>query len=136
MGQRKVYIDFVDGNGYIDVSDFVKYDTLSIQESAFNDTYHAAQNTCSFSLIYDASIYTKVVSSTINCPLRIFDIREGAVLHTEADQPILTESGVQLLIETSVAVPVFAGHIPPKSSRDYNGILNNTFGLMEKMSAA
>ena len=48
MGNRKVYIDFVDGNGYIDVSDFVKYDTLSIQEAAFNDTFHAAQNTCSF----------------------------------------------------------------------------------------
>lgn len=126
MGQRKVYIDFVDGNGYIDISDFVKYDTLSIQETAFNDTFHAAQNTCSFSVIYDSSIYTKLTTSTVNCPIRIFDLREGATLHTEADQPILTESGIRLLIETSVAVPVFTGHIPPQSSREYNGILDNT----------
>jgi len=126
MGQRKVYIDFVDGNGYIDISDFVKYDTLSIQETAFNDTFHAAQNTCSFSVIYDVSIYTKITTNTKNLPLRIFDLREEAAIHTEADQPILTENGVRLLIETSVAVPIFAGHIPPKSSRDYNGILDNT----------
>lgn len=126
MGQRKVYIDFVDGNGYIDISDFVKYDTLTIQEAAFNDTFHAAQNTCSFSVIYDVSIYTKITTNTKNLPLRIFDLREDAAIHTEADQPLLTESGVRLLIETSVAVPVFAGHIPPKSSREYNGILDNT----------
>ena len=125
MGNRKVYIDFVDGNGYIDVSNFVKYDTFSIQESAFNDTFHAAQNTCSFSVIYDASIYTKLTSAVVNLPLRTFDLRENAAIHTEADQPILTENNMRLLVESSIAVPVFAGHIPPQSSREYNGILDN-----------
>jgi hypothetical protein len=104
---RKVYLDFQDGSGFRDVSSYVKYDTLQISTRAFSDNWHFAQNTASFSLIYDSVIF----------PLLHYNEKEVIVHITE-------------VLDVGFNV-IFYGRIPPTKSRTYNGILDNTFFNVE-----
>jgi photosystem II stability/assembly factor-like uncharacterized protein len=99
---KRVYIDFKDGAGFIEVSHLVKYDTLNISRNAFNDQYKTAQSECSFDIIFDYSIYSKITSFTKDIALRI-------------TQTVGEDEN-----------PLFYGHIPYDRSWAYNGILENT----------
>ena len=125
MSTRKVYADFQDGNGYIDISNYTR-DTLNISVHGFNDSYKAAQNTCSFDVVYDATIYPLFRSATKDILVRVLDVTEDSLLLTESGEPILTESHIEIAISTGTAIPVFTGHIPLTHSRTYNGIIDNT----------
>jgi len=73
MSNRKIYFDFQDGNGFIDVSSLVKYDTFSITTRAFNDTYKCAQNEAHFSIIYDSIIFPKLRYMSKEIIVRVLD---------------------------------------------------------------
>ena len=131
MGTRKVYLDFQDGNGFVDVSHLVKYDTFQYTQRAFNDTYRFAQNEASFSVLYDSVIFPKLRYVSDDIIVRIVDLNANACLTTENDWFLLTENSFYLCAEENIAVPVFYGHIPPTRSRVYNGILQNTVFTLE-----
>lgn len=124
MGTRKVYIDF--GTGFEDISDFVKYDTLIITSRCSNDTFHYAQNTASFSTIYDAALYTKFMAAEEDMPVRIVNVIDEACLATENDWFLTTENSFNICTESGVAIPMFYGHIKPTRSRTYNGVIETT----------
>jgi hypothetical protein len=123
---RQVFIDFQDGSGFIDITSYVKYGTFSITHRGFNDVYKYAQNECSFDVIYDASIFSSLATMSKDLIVRVLDIQEGASISAEDDRIIITESSIELAIESSVAVPVFYGHVPATRARTYNGLLDNT----------
>src|SRR5574344_2767150 len=91
-----VKIDF--GSGFIDVSDYVKYDTISINRQGYNSNYKASQSVCRFSLIYDASIYAMWFSSG-ELAVEIYD---GATLS-------------------------FSGIVDKTRSREYDGVIGSVF---------
>lgn len=89
---REVYLDF--GDGFVDVSHLVKYETLKYSQRAYNDSYRYAQNDCSFTLIYDELIF---------------------------NQLYLGEAKVKIIKDS---IPVFLGHTTPNKTKKYNGIVN------------
>jgi hypothetical protein len=130
---RKVYLDFQDGNGYIDISNLVKYNSFSYTRKMCNDTFRYAQNTCSFDVIYDASLYPKLRYVTKDILVKILAIADQEPLLTELNTFLLTEASFYLLTEGDTAIaPFFYGRITPDRSREYNGKLDNT---MFKLSA-
>jgi hypothetical protein len=131
MSTRQVYLNFQDGNGFINVSDLVKYNTLTYTQRAFNDTYHYAQNECSFDIIYDSVIFPKLRYVTDDILVRIVDLNDTVSISAENDVLLTTENGFYICAETNIAIPVFYGHIPPSRSRTYDGILENTIFTLE-----
>jgi len=128
---RKVYFDFQDGTGFQDVSAIVKYNTFTINMSAFNDTYHYSQNTCSFDAIYNETFTSLILSTDKNIIVRIVDWSTETMLTTESNWLLTTEDAFYLIAEQGIATPVFYGQIKPTRSRSYNGILNNTILSLE-----
>lgn len=125
--QRKVYLDFQDGNGYRDISSLVKYDTLNITIRGCSDNFHYAQNECSFDIIYDSIIYPLLYAATIPTLCKIVDLYdESYQFITENDFYLLTEDDKYITTEIDGFLPLFYGRIPPTKSRNYNGILANT----------
>ena len=98
MSNKKIYMDFQNGDGFIDVSKFVIYNTLTITRYGFNDSYTSAQSECTFSMKYDATIFPLLTSNDIDIILRV------------------NEGGNDY----------FYGHIPYNRSWKYNGIADNT----------
>jgi len=131
MSNRQVYLDFQDGNGFINISSLVKYDTLTYTQRAFNDNYHLAQNTCNVDVLYDPIIFPKLRYVTKDILIRIVDVKENVLITTEDDWFITTEDSFYLCTEYDIAVPVFYGHIPPSKSRVYDGIIENTIFTLE-----
>jgi len=125
MSTRKVYADFQDGNGYIDISDYVR-DTLTISIHGFNDSYKYAQNECSFDVVYSSTIYPLFRNASKDILIRVADAESDSLLLTESQEVILTESHIEIAVSTGTIIPVFTGHIPLTHARTYNGLLNNT----------
>lgn len=125
MSTRKVYADFQDGNGYIDISDYTR-DTLVISIHGFNDSYKAAQNECSFDVTYSNTIYPLFRNATKDILIKVVDVQEDSLLLTESQEPILTESHIEIAVSSGMAIPIFTGHVPLTHARKYNGLLNNT----------
>ena len=123
---RKVYLDFQDGNGYRDISSYVKYDTLNISIRGYSDNFHYAQNECSFDIIYDSVIYPLLRYATNDILCKIVDVYDESLITTEDDYFLTTEDGFYLAREIGGFIPWFYGRISPTKSRSYNGILNNT----------
>jgi len=124
---RYIFLDFQDGNGWIDISAYVKYDTLTINFNAFNDTFKSAQKTASFSVIYDASLYPKIIGATTEILIRIFDNNTDSHLVTEFEwADLLTEDGYLLALESGDIFPIYSGFIPLSKAWSYNGIQDNT----------
>ena len=126
MSTRKVYIDFQDTNGYIDVSEFVLFESFKYTKRACNNTFHYAQNECMFSVKYDALLFSKITQADKELLIRVVDLKTSASLSTEDDSLILTEASFELAAETDVATPVFTGHSVLGHSYKYNGKLDNT----------
>lgn len=122
---RRVQLDFHDGNGYVDVSHLVVYDSLTIQRYAFNDQFRFAQNEIAFKLLYDADIFSLLVS-TDDVYVRVYDVTQNIPLTTEESVILMTEDGRQLLIEQERIIPFFQGHLATSVSRTYNGYDSNT----------
>lgn len=98
MSNKSVFIDLQDGTGWRDISAEVLYRDFSIDYKACSDNFHYAQNTCSFTIRHNSTLY----------PL----IRD-----TQKD--IL----VQIKENTSI---LFTGRAPSSKLSVYNGILDNT----------
>ena len=130
MSYRKVYFDFQTGDGFEDVTDFVKYDDFTYSLRAGSDNFHYAQNTANLSIIYDATLYNKIRTNTKDIKVRIVD-STNAVLTTEEWEYLITEDGFYLATEAGFFAPVFYGHIAPTKSHSYNGIINNTILKLE-----
>lgn len=103
MSQKKVYLDFQDGNGFVEVSDYVIYDTLTISRNGFNDAFSSAQSECSFSMKYSSTFFPLLTANTLDIIVYI------------------TESGTDY----------FYGHIPFNRNWKYNGIADNTIISLE-----
>lgn len=130
MSYRKVYFDFQTGDGFEDVTDFVKYDDFTYSLRACSDNFHYAQNTANLSIIYDVTLYNKIRTNTKDIKVRIVD-STNAVLTTEEWEYLITEDGFYLATEAGFFAPVFYGHIAPTKSHSYNGIINNTILKLE-----
>lgn len=98
MSNKKIYMDFQNGDGFVDVSKFVIYNTLTITRYGFNDSYSSAQSECTFSMKYDATIFPLLTSNDIDI---ILMVKEG-----DDDY--------------------FYGHIPYNRNWKYNGVPDNT----------
>src|SRR5574344_1968358 len=125
MRTRLVYMDF--GDGFANVSDYVKYETLKYSRRGFNDSYRYAQNDCSFSLIYDVALWNSIRSATTDIQVRIVDLTGNATITAENDWFLITENSFEIAAETDIAVPVFYGHAKPTKARTYTGNLNEMF---------
>lgn len=124
---RYIFLDFQDGNGWIDISAFVKYDTLTINFNAFNDTFKSAQKTASFSVIYDDTLYPKIIGASTEILIRIFDNSIVPCLVSELElADLLTEEGYLLALESGDIFPIYSGFIPLSKAWSYNGIQDNT----------
>ena len=97
MSNEFIYIDFNDGSGYRNVTDYVLYNSIKYSRNAFNENKQYAQNSCSFTLNYDQTLFYLYRTST---KLNIKIERTGT--------------------------PVFTGYCLNKPSYEYNGILDNT----------
>lgn len=95
---ERFYLDF--GAGEVEVTDYILNDSVSIEMMGFSDEFHSAQSQASFTLIYEPGLYTDILTFTDYINVRITD-----------------EAGN----------PVFAGEAVPTTSREYNGIVENTF---------
>lgn len=120
---RHVYIDLQDGAGFRNVSDFVKYDTLTVSTRAFNDSYMYAQNTCEFELNYDAELYPLLLANTNDILVTVTQ-SVAYNLITEDGYSIATEAWEDLIVDAGKVL--FVGHAKPSKKRSYDGILENT----------
>ena len=124
MTQRKVYIDF--GSGFVDISESVKYNTLSITRRAYNDTYHYAQNSLSLDIIWSNALFSSIIAATSHTSIYVVDYEENGCILTESGLHITTEDDLCLYTEQGLIEPVFYGHLEDNKSWTYNGIPDNT----------
>ena len=99
---KRVYVDFNDGVGFVDISSYVQYDTLSVTNIAFNNAYKTAQSSCSFSVIFSTTLYNNLTTFVGDLPVKVTQIID------------------------SIETPLFYGHIPYDRSWTYDGIIANT----------
>lgn len=117
----KVFVDYQDGNGFFDISDFVKYDTLSISINAFSTSYKYSQNECSFDIIYNFTEFAYMSQTHKDIILRIIDLKTGNAAAFIADPSLFFTCEA-----SGTATALFYGHIPNSKSWSYNGIADNT----------
>lgn len=145
----QTYFDLQDGTGYRDVSAYIASDSLVVTTRAFNESYTPAQNTATFKLVYDATLYNLLLAQTKDILVRIVEVILAKDICTENDEEIataethylstgtkriVTETSTPILIKqvdtliTEDAAPVrlFQGHMAPSYERTYNGIMYAT----------
>jgi hypothetical protein len=111
-----ILLSFDNRQTWINISGFVKYDSITITSRAFNDDYRNAQNEATFSLLYDPTVFALLRAAVTDVYVFITSESLGPTL------------GSITLGETTLSstTPLFTGHFLPSYSRTYNGILDNT----------
>ena len=114
-----VLFDWQDGNGWQDVSHVVKWDSIEVQEQAMNQNYRFVQNSANFTLIYDETVYNKLIAQTKDVLVRI---QTKGSLEDYKNLVGVARVGTTYLTNGSYA---FTGRFKPYRNRTYNGIVNN-----------
>lgn len=123
---NQIYMSFDKGVTYIDISNFVKWDTVEITTRAFNDSYKLAQSQANFTLIYEPDLYSAIRACTHDLYIHI--------RHSISDRVFDATLGFTTLGSKSLGsyqvfpgeYSMFSGHAPSTISRSYNGIMDNT----------
>lgn len=114
-----ILFDWQDGNGWQDVSEYVKWDTIEIQEEGLNQNYRHVQSSATFDLIYDETIYNKLASQTDDV---LVTINMNGSLEDYTNLVGIARVGVTYLVNGTVG---FTGRFKPFRNRTYNGIVDN-----------
>lgn len=95
---ERFYLDF--GAGEVEVTNYILSGSVEISMQGFSDEFKSAQSQASFTLIYEPGLYTDILNFDDYINVRITD---------------------------AAGTAVFTGEAVPTTSREYNGITENTF---------
>lgn len=114
----KIYIDFRDGEGFRDVTKYIKDNSVNITINAGNSKFKGNQNTASFSIYMSGCCFIREVVGAITGIAITGSSQSGA----EATYRWITlPKDLLIEIKDDVGTYLFKGHAPAIMSRTYTG---------------